>query len=62
VYRRGAHYLWIYWPDAWQLAEVIARQDYANGAVVYQVEIPLPDGSNGIRTFAWGTDNIRPAD
>lgn len=63
IYRRGQHYLWIYWPDRWQHCTVIARQDYQDGAVVYQVELyedPV-SRSKTVRLFAWGPDSIRPA-
>lgn len=62
-YRRGQHYLWIYWPDRWQHCTVIARQDYQDGRVCYQVELYDDPVSHSmtVRLFAWGKDNVRPA-
>lgn len=65
VYTYPRPSLWVYWPNFWQEATVLARQDYRDGRVVYQVELKeTPDAaaSKVTRTFLWGPDSIRPVD
>lgn len=63
VYPRGERHLWVYWPSRWQLAEARAKQVYADGRVIYQVELyDDPKVLSKIsRAFLWGPDNIRAA-
>lgn len=65
VYERGREpLLWVYLSTGWTLATVRARHDYPK-LVAYQVEhgIPNDDGTSSrvSRTYAWNSDNMRPA-
>ncbi|MEN8654361.1 hypothetical protein ABCR94_28135 [Streptomyces sp. 21So2-11] len=46
----------------WRPARVMARQNWANGAVYYQVEVdPLGDSQIYIRTYRWPQPGLRAA-
>jgi hypothetical protein len=59
-YRPPLPQMWVFWRDRWKLALVLARHDYPNGTVAYEVEFydqleharirwPLLGGRDSIR-------------
>lgn len=61
----GRPALWVYASGAWRLGWVTARHDYADGTVVYQVEIALPreDGPYASeRLYRWPQAGLAVAD
>jgi hypothetical protein len=56
--------LWVYAAGAWRLGWVTARQGWADGTVVYQVEILLPSEGGPAsfnREYRWPQEALRVA-
>lgn len=64
VYRRGAQPLLdVFAEGRWRRCSVLARQNWADGRVAYQVEIQLVrDGVEGmfVRAYWWDAGVMRP--
>ena len=51
----------VYMEGAWRPARVIMRQDRADGAVIYHLEVTLPPGDRGAshRAVIWNPRSMR---
>lgn len=60
--RVGRPALWVWSHGAWRWAPVVARQDWPDGRVAYQVEVDLT-GSTSVtcRTYWWPHEGLRVA-
>lgn len=62
VYHRvwgPALYVWL--QGRWRYAVVMARQDWAEGGVYYQVSLKMRDGDRYCRTYRWPQPGLRVA-
>ncbi|MEU1592709.1 hypothetical protein ABZ468_07580 [Streptomyces sp. NPDC005708] len=54
--------LWVRSGGAWRFATVLARQDWADGSVYYQVAVDLHGGSLvSARLYRWGQPGLKVA-
>lgn len=61
TWTRGGPVVEIHTGGRWQVAHLVQRQDWADGTVVYGVQIATPDGtSSTYRVYAWDPSSIRP--
>ncbi|MEY9956686.1 hypothetical protein [Streptacidiphilus sp. MAP5-52] len=62
-YRPPMPQLWVYWEGRWKLALVLARYDYSDGKVAYEVEFhDHLERTRTSRRVLWGPDSVRTVD